>query len=111
MAELLHILGHTRHKSASKNSSEWTPTNGLFASRGIAAQSEKPVPAHAARSTNVEETSNRITIRFRPTNAITMDGLLSISAPFGFTVPTDCLAVVRRLNPLGLPVSVVPHII
>lgn len=66
--------------------------------------------SHTARSTLVEETKSVVSIRFRPTNSVTMTGMLAISAPFGYSVPTDCTAVLLRLNPLSVPIAVVPNI-
>eukprot|EP00928_Gymnodinium_smaydae_P067549 TRINITY_DN5053_c0_g2_i1.p1 TRINITY_DN5053_c0_g2~~TRINITY_DN5053_c0_g2_i1.p1 ORF type:complete len:2124 (+),score=252.10 TRINITY_DN5053_c0_g2_i1:188-6373(+) len=66
--------------------------------------------SHAARSTDDEETRNRVSIRLRPANAITNAGFLAVSAPFGFLVPTLCSAVLHRLDPLGNAVQTVPHI-
>jgi len=65
--------------------------------------------SHAARSTAVEETHNIVVIRFRPTNAVGSAGFLSITAPFGFRISTECLVTIRRLDPLNQPISTVPH--
>jgi len=65
--------------------------------------------SHGARSTTVEETMNTVTIRFRPTNAITSNGFLAITAPFGYRIATNCMVQVQRLNPLKQPVATVPN--
>ncbi|CAJ1415321.1 unnamed protein product [Effrenium voratum] len=49
-------------------------------------------PSATARSTRAEETSNNVTIVFRTTNAVTLDGFLALQAPFGFRFPTTCAA-------------------
>jgi hypothetical protein len=64
----------------------------------------------AARSTAVEETKTTVTIRFRPTNSITWEGFLTVAAPFGFRIATDCVVEVQRLNPLKQPIATVPFI-
>lgn len=66
-------------------------------------------PSHAAKSTMVEETKNTVTIRFRPTNAITREGFFVVQAPFGFQIATECHVEIQRLDPLKQPIAVVPH--
>jgi hypothetical protein len=56
---------------------------------------------HSARSTPKHETENRVMISFRPTNALNNNGHMVLTAPFGFRIPTECTAVIERLNALG----------